>query len=74
MPDMWRRLVHPDLLVYLDAENDALRRRRPGLTDAVLATQRERLAHARDHADLVVDTTERSPEEVIEYVRGWLDL
>ena len=29
VPDMWRRLVDPDVLIYLDISYEALRERRP---------------------------------------------
>ncbi|MEZ4539715.1 MAG: hypothetical protein R3C43_06990 [Chloroflexota bacterium] len=70
VPDMWRRLVDPDVLIYLDLSHEAYRQRRPK-DDAgpdYLAMQRERLAHARAHADLVVDTSGMTAEAVRAYV------
>ncbi len=72
--DMWLRLVDPDVLIYLDLSHEAYRQRRPK-DDAgpeYLAMQRERLAHAREHADLVVDTSGMTAEEVAEMVLGAL--
>jgi cytidylate kinase len=66
VPDMWQRLVDPDVLIYLDLSYEAYRARRPH-DDAgpeYLAMQRARLAHARAWADVVVDTSELSAEEV----------
>ena len=52
MPAMWRT-TEPDLLVFLDAEPETLRRRgETGLDDAALAEQRAHLADAREHCDL----------------------
>lgn len=68
--DMWQRLVDPDVLIYLDVSHEAYRRRRPK-DDAgpeYLEMQRDRLAHARAHADLEVDTSELAAEEVRERV------
>jgi len=68
--DMWRRRVDPDVLIYLDLSHEAYRKRRPK-DDAgpeYLEMQRERLAHAREYADLVVDTSELSAEAVRELV------
>ena len=68
--DMWLRLVDPDVLIYLDISHEAYRQRRPK-DDAgpeYLEMQRARLAHAREHADLVVDTTECTAEEVRDQV------
>ncbi len=59
MPDMWQRLVDPDVLIYLDVSHEAYRQRRPKdyAGPEYLEMQRARLAHAREHADLVVDTS-----------------
>jgi len=68
--DMWQRRVNPDVLIYLDLSHEAYRQRRPK-DDAgpeYLAMQRERLAHAREHADLVVDTSGMTTEEVSAHV------
>ncbi len=75
VPDMWRKLLKPDLLVALDAPNDVLRQRRPtsDLSDSFLAEERRRLAHAFAHADMALDTSELSPTETTELVLRWLD-
>jgi len=68
--DMWLRRVHPDVLIYLDVSHEAYRRRRPK-DDAgpeYLEMQRARLAHARAHANLVLDTSEMTAEAVQERV------
>jgi hypothetical protein len=72
--DMWRKLVKPDLLVALDASNEALRARRPevDLNDDFLSVERQRLAHALAHADLRLDTTALDAEQVYETIVGWL--
>ena len=72
--DMWRRLVNPDVLIYLDVSHEAYRQRRPK-DDAgpeYLELQRARLAHARANADLVVDTSGFTPKEVAEQVWSFL--
>ena len=73
--DMWQRLVAPDVLIYLDLSYETYRERRP-LDDAgpaYLEMQRERLAHARAHADLVVDTNGLAEEIVKGQVLEYLD-
>jgi deoxyadenosine/deoxycytidine kinase len=63
--DMWRRLVDPDVLIYLDISYEALLRRRPHFGEReYLEREKARLAHAREHADLVIDTSELAAEEV----------
>ncbi|MEZ4519960.1 MAG: hypothetical protein R3C44_25080, partial [Chloroflexota bacterium] len=48
VPDMWQRLVSPDVLVYLDLSYAAFRTRRPHHDpgQAYLDEQHRRLAHA----------------------------
>lgn len=74
VPEMWRKLLAPDILVVLDARDEVLQARRPDvdLESTHLATERRRLAHARAHADLVIDTSDLTPDEVYERVMGLL--
>jgi len=72
--DMWQRLIDPDVLIYLDLSHEAYQQRRP-MDDAgpeYLAMQRERLSHAREHADLVVETSGMTAEGVREQVLAYL--
>jgi adenylate kinase family enzyme len=57
VPDMWKRLTNPDILIYLDVsyENTILRRKLDW-THAEYLEQLYRLRHARQHADLYIDT------------------
>ena len=66
VPDLWRRRTPPDALVFLDASNSAARRRYPylDLHDRYLNIERERLAHARAHADCYILTDSLTPDEV----------
>ncbi len=74
VPDMWRRLHPPDVLIYLDASDATILRRRPSKTLAVtLPKQRQRLAHARAHADLIVITDDLTPDEVYRRVVDFLE-
>ena len=73
--DMWRRLTQPDLLIYLDVDYDAVRERRPlmGGGPNRLAEQHERLAHARAHCDLYLDTSNLPLDEVVSQVLDFLE-
>lgn len=72
--DMWRRLVNPDILVFLDASYETtLKRRRLNWTKADYDEQQRRLSHARQNADLYLLTDELSPQEVDEKVMAFLD-
>lgn len=63
---MWQRIGRPDVLVYLDANYETIMARRPtfNFSRGDLAEQKRRLAHARQHCDLYIDTTELTPAEV----------
>jgi deoxyadenosine/deoxycytidine kinase len=74
VPEMWR-MTHPDVLIYLDASMAAiLRRRDVAWGEAHLATENQRLAHARQHCDLYIATDDLSIEQVlertVEFLRG----
>ncbi len=68
VPDLWQRRDPPDALIYVDASGPTVRRRYPHLDlhDAYLARERERLAHARQHADCYILTDNLTPEQVLE--------
>jgi deoxyadenosine/deoxycytidine kinase len=71
--DMWRRLVDPDVLIYLDISYEALLERRPFFGErAYLEREQARLAHARAHADLYLDTSGLTAEQVWERVNAFL--
>ena len=66
LPDMWRRLSKPDVLIYLDVDYKNALRRRPHQDGGPqrVADQNKRLAHAREHCDLYIDTNGLTVEEV----------
>jgi hypothetical protein len=73
--DMWR-MSGPDLLIYLDATMDTIRRRRDvSWGDSYLAAENQRLAHARLHCDLYIATDDLSIEAVrqraLDYLAQW---
>ena len=72
--DMWQRLSRPDLLIFLDVDYPTARQRRPHIDGGPqrVAEQQKRLAHARQHADLVVDTRGKTPEDVYTAVADFL--
>jgi thymidylate kinase len=67
--DMWKRMTNPDILIYLDVtyENTVIRRKLDWTPDEY-AEQLRRLDHARQHADLVVDTNPLTILQVLETV------
>lgn len=66
VPHMWQRLARPDVLIYLDVNYDGIMARRPSFNfkPADLAEQSRRLAHARQHCDLYLDTGPLTTAEV----------
>jgi thymidylate kinase len=73
VPAMWQILVKPDVLIYLDVTIEHARQRRQISWGAErLAEQAERLAHARQHADLYILTDDLAGEEVAARVMDFL--
>ena len=67
--DMWQRLTNPDILVFLDASYaTTCQRRKLDWTEADWQEQQHRLRHARENADLYLDTDKLSAEQVLERV------
>jgi uridine kinase len=67
--DMWRKIANPDILVFLDASFETtLLRSNLSWSLAEYQTQLMRLSHARQHADIIVQTDEKNPEEILDEV------
>ncbi len=65
VPYMWQRLTAPDLLIFLEASFAVCTaRRRLSWSESDYGEQLVRLAHARRHADLIIDTDDLPPEAV----------
>jgi RNase adaptor protein for sRNA GlmZ degradation len=74
VPDMWKRITNPGQLIYLDVSYQTSMRRRPlAMSDAEFEEQARRLRHARQFADLYIDTEHLSPEQVLEQVLAFLE-
>lgn len=73
MPDMWQRITHPDILIFLDVSYPVtIVRRKLDWTPADLGVQLHRLRHAREHADLYIQTDLLSPDELLSQVLAFL--
>lgn len=71
--DMWQRLTHPDLLIYLDVSFlNSMQRRKMNWQEKDFEEQVKRLEHARRHADYYVNTDQLTPQEVLAQVRDYL--
>ncbi len=71
--DMWQRISKPDLLIYLDVSYGISIQRRPmNWDEADFTEQVRRLEHARQHADLYIDSNNQSPGEVLQTALDFL--
>jgi len=74
VPDMWRRITAPDVLIYLDAQLATIaRRRRIGWGERYLADERHRLRHARQHCHLYLATDDLDEEQVLATALAFLE-
>lgn len=72
--DMWQRIARPEVLIYLDVSHaQSLVRNPNGPDERERAFQQERLAHARAHCTLYLDTTSLTIEEVYQQAKALLD-
>jgi UDP-N-acetylmuramate-alanine ligase len=73
VPYMWKVLSRPDVLIYLDASDEVIvgRGRRP-YAPGLVEDQRRRLAHAREHCDLYVQTDHLTEGQVLGLVAEFL--
>ncbi|PWH19477.1 MAG: hypothetical protein DDG59_03150 [Anaerolineae bacterium] len=74
VPSMWKRIANPDILIYLDVNySNTLIRKNLNWTFQEYEEQLRRLAHARQHADLIVDTNGLAEEEVLQMVINFIE-
>ena len=73
--DMWKRISHPDILIYLHASFPvSTARRNFTWQEKDYNEQIRRLQHAHAHADLIIDTDLLSPDETLEQVLNFLKI
>ena len=69
VPDMWKQIAKPDFLIYLDVTYEvSCQRTGSSWSRNIYQNQVQRLAHARQNADLYIQTDELTPEQVLEIV------
>ncbi|RCK76035.1 MAG: hypothetical protein ANABAC_0186 [Anaerolineae bacterium] len=73
---MWKRITNPDILIYLDVNYpNTLLRKKLNWTPQEYREQLQRLTHARQHADLIIDTNPLTEDEVsriaISFIENW---
>lgn len=73
-PSMWQRITNPDILIYLSVSYPlTLKRRSLDWTDREYAEQLHRLRHAREHANLNIDTNNLTPNGVLDQALAFLE-
>jgi len=75
VPDLWQQFDRPFVLIYLHADLAAQQARRPGSASGEESFRQEqrRLAHARRAADLRIDTSALTVQNVLELAAIFLD-
>lgn len=69
VPDMWQRLTNPAILIYLQVSYvNTLKRKNFHWTEKEYQEQIYRIRHAIDHADIIIDTDQYSPDEILQIV------
>jgi deoxyadenosine/deoxycytidine kinase len=69
---MWQ-MTRPSHLIYLDVDLPNIRqRRRVSWGQEYLSEENERLAHARQNADLIISTNDREPGQVVRQALDFL--
>jgi hypothetical protein len=74
VPTLWQQFDRPTYLIYLFASKEVQQSRRQDVTwsDAAHDEELRRLAHARENADLRIDTGGLTPDGVHKVVRSFL--
>jgi predicted ATPase len=64
--DMWRRLTNPDILIYLEVSYEkTLERKSLNWTRPEYEVQVQRLHHARENADIRIQTDPLTPSDLL---------
>lgn len=67
--NMWHRISHPDILIYLDVSYpNTIKRRQLNWSLEEYHIQVDRLSHARQNADFYIDTNDLSVNEVLDLI------
>jgi thymidylate kinase len=74
VPAMWQIITRPDLLIFLQVSfENATARRKLNWQVAEYEEQLRRLSHARQHANLVIDTDSLTPDQVFSRALEFLE-
>lgn len=71
---MWQVITKPDLLIFLECSfENSTTRRKLNWVIADYEEQQRRLSHAREHADLIIDTNIQNADEVLNNALKFLE-
>lgn len=66
VPDMWKKMAQPDLLIYLNVSYDvSTHRKNLNWKINELVEQISRLRHARENCDIFIQTDRLTPDQVL---------
>ena len=73
VPDMWQLIAQPDILIYLNASFAvSTSRAKLNWLEKDHTEQLKRLAHAHSHANILIETDNLSPEDVLQRALDFL--
>lgn len=73
VPAMWQIITKPDLLIYLHASFQiSTARRKLNWVESDHAEQLRRLSHAREHAHIIINTDNLTPDRVLQQALEFL--
>jgi len=68
-PKMWQLVTNPDFLIYLHVSYPlTLIRKKFRWSIKEYQEQLHRLQHAKDHANLIIDTDNQTPDEIFDLI------
>jgi len=70
---MWQIITKPDILIFLHASFPiSTARRKLNWLEKDYDEQSRRLSHAREHANIIIDTDDLTPDQVLQHVLDYL--
>ena len=73
VPDMWRRITNPDVLIFLEVSYPlTMDRKSFQWNEKEYEIEIARLKHAQQHADLFINTDSLTPDEVFKQVLDFI--
>jgi guanylate kinase len=73
VPDMWKRISNPDVLIFLDVSYEqSLNRKKINWSYKEYLVQQHRLRNARENANLLIETDRLSQQQVFEKTLAFL--